>query len=64
MKRLEYLSYEERQRELGLFSLEGRRLRGVSSMYINTWREGARLSVVPSDWTRGSGHKLNAEGAV
>jgi len=65
---LEYLSYEDSLRELGLFSLEKRRLRSdltAAFQYLKgAYRKDGEglFTRVCSDRTRGNGSKLKEEG--
>ena len=65
IKGLEHLSYEERLSDLGLFSIEKRRLRGYMIKvykYLRCERqsdEATRFLVVCGDRTRQNGHKLS-----
>lgn len=64
IKGLEHLMYEERLRELAVFSPEQRKFRRILPLCKNTWQRTGKnvepdsISVVPSDRARDNGHKL------
>lgn len=64
MKQLKHLTYRERLRELGLSSLQQKRLREVLISVYEYLIEGSRgdgarlFSLVPRGRPRGNGHKL------
>ncbi|KAJ7398962.1 hypothetical protein BTVI_119896 [Pitangus sulphuratus] len=51
---LEHLSYEERQRDLGMFSLERGQLRGILPMLTDTLRVISQLRILSRSVTAGS----------
>jgi len=57
---LEHLSCYKRLKELGLFSLEkaGQNLMNIYKHLMRRYKDDRVFSVVPSDRTRGNGHKL------
>lgn len=59
VKGLEYLIYQERLRELGMFSLEKKKLRRISSAYVNMigWSKGHTAESCQYQGT-GKQHKL------
>lgn len=62
VKELEHLLYYQSSKEMGLFRLQIRRFRGISSMWINTQLEGMKkrqtiFTVLPTDRKRSNEHR-------